>query len=121
MMMQEVPALEEPRAIMNLAEMITEVDAEKQCAKIASWLKEHFPVQGIALSLHESSMRKPYLHTENVPKDIFKQIHKFFREYGQQVAPRDEIMAFSLKEGECYLLTHKGLPSQKNRLCSQSL
>jgi hypothetical protein len=99
-MMQEVPALEDTRAIMNLAEMIIEVDVEKQCAKIASWLKEHFPVQGIVLSLQEPSMRKPYLHIENVPKDIFKQIHEFFREHGQQVGPRDEIMAFSLKEGE---------------------
>jgi hypothetical protein len=100
MMMQGVPALEDTRLIMNLAEMITEVDVEKQCAKIASCLKEHFPVQGIVLSLQEPNMRKPYLHAENVPRDIFKQIHEFFLEYGQQVGPRDEIMAFSLKEGE---------------------
>jgi transcriptional regulator with GAF, ATPase, and Fis domain len=100
MMMQEVPALEDTRLIMNLAEMITEVDVEKQCAKIASWLKEHFPVQGIVLSLEEASIRKPYLDTENVPRDIFKQIHKFVLKHGQQVEPRDEIMAFLLKEGE---------------------
>jgi transcriptional regulator with GAF, ATPase, and Fis domain len=61
---------------------------------------EHFPVQGVVLSLEESSMRKPYLHTENVPRDISKQIHKFFRKNAQQVGPRDEILAFLLNEGE---------------------
>lgn len=100
MMMQEVVTLNDTLLTMNLAEMITEVDVEKQCAKTASWLKEHFPVQGVVLSLEESSMRKPYLHTENVPRDISKQIHKFFRKNAQQVGPRDEILAFLLNEGE---------------------
>lgn len=100
MMMQEVPALEDTGLIMNLAEMISEVDIEKQCAKIASLLKEHFPVQGIVLSLQGTNTRKPYLHIENIPKDIFKQIHEFFRKHSQQIGLRDEIRAFSLKEGE---------------------
>lgn len=100
MMMQEVAALEDTQLRMNLAEMITEVDLEKQCAKIAGMLKEHFPVQGLVLSLQGTSSSKPYLHTENIPKDIFKQIHKFFRKNGEQVGSRDEILAFLLTEGE---------------------
>lgn len=100
MMMQEVPALEHTRLIVNLAGMITEVDVENQCAKIASWLKEHFPVQGIVLLLQELGTRTPYLHRENVAEDIFKQIHEFFQKHGQQLGQRDEITAFWLKEGE---------------------
>ena len=97
MMMQVVAALGDTQLTMNLAEMITEVDLEKQCAKIAGMLKEHFPVQGLVLSLQGISSSKPYLHTENIPKDIFKQIHKFFRKNGEQVGSRDEILAFLLK------------------------
>jgi hypothetical protein len=37
MMMQEVVTLNDTLLTMNLAEMITEVDVEKQCAKTASW------------------------------------------------------------------------------------
>ena len=100
MMMQEVVTLNDTLLTMNLAEMITEVDVEKQCAKTASWLKEHFPVQGVVLALKGTNSSKPYLHTENMPKDIFKQIHRFFRKNGQQVGSRDEILAFLLNEGE---------------------
>ena len=76
-MMKEPPTLENTQLIVELAGMLTEVDVEKQCAKIASWLKEHFPVQGIVLLLHRFKTRMPSLHTENVPQDFSKQIHDF--------------------------------------------
>ena len=98
--MQELSALEDTRLIMNLAEMITEVDVEKQSAKIASCLKGHFPVQGIVLSIQVPNTRKAYLHAESVPGDISKQIQEFCEKLGHQGGPRDEIMAFSLKEGK---------------------
>jgi hypothetical protein len=100
MMMQESPVLRDAQLIMSLAEMITEVNVEKQSAKIANWLKEHFSVYGIVLSIQEPSTRKPYLHVENVPRDISQRIHEFFLEHGQQGKPQDDIMAFSIKEGE---------------------
>jgi transcriptional regulator with GAF, ATPase, and Fis domain len=100
MMMQELPALRDAQLIMNLAEMITEVNVEKQSAKIANWLREHFPVQGVVLSIQEPTTRKPYLHVENVPSDISQQIQEFCQQRGQQKKLRDEIIAFSIKEGE---------------------
>jgi transcriptional regulator with GAF, ATPase, and Fis domain len=100
MTMQETPTLENTQLIAKLAGMVTEIDVEKQCAGIVSWFKEHFPVQGIVLLLHGSNTRMPSLHTENVPKDVLEQIHQFFLKQSQQIEPRDEIGAFSLKEGE---------------------
>ena len=99
-MMKEPPTLENTQLIVELAGMLTEVDVEKQCAKIASWLKEHFPVQGIVLLLHRFKTRMPSLHTENVPQDFSKQIHDFFLKQSQPIDPRDEVRAFSLREGE---------------------
>lgn len=99
-MMKEAPTLENTQLIVKLAGMVTEVDVEKQCARIVSWLKEHFPAQGIVLLLHGSNTRMPSLHTENISKDVLEQIHQFFLKQSQQIEPRDKIGAFSLKEGE---------------------
>jgi transcriptional regulator with GAF, ATPase, and Fis domain len=113
MMMREVPVLEDTGLIINLAEMISEVDIEKQFAKIAGLLKEHFPVQGILLSLQETNTRKPCLHTENMPRDISKQIHEFLRKQRQQKGPRGEILAFLLKEGEMLSFDVQKLPDSE--------
>lgn len=100
MMMQQVSALEHTRLIMNLTEMITEVDVEKQCAKIASWLKEHFPVEGILLSLHQPMAKQYFLHTDKLSQGISNRVQEFFRESEQKKVTKSEIMVFSLKEGE---------------------
>jgi hypothetical protein len=100
MMMQEAPTLENTQLIVKLAGMVTEIDVEKQCARIMSWLKEHFPAQGIVLLLRGTDTSKPSLHTENVPEDVLEQIPEFFLKKSQQIDPRDEIGAFSLKEGK---------------------
>ena len=100
MMMQEVPALEDTGLIMNLAEMISEVDIEKQCAKIASLLKEHFPVHGIVFSLQKPISKQYFLQTEQLSQEISNRVQEFFRESDQKIVTKSEITAFSVKEGE---------------------
>ncbi|MCG6982902.1 MAG: GAF domain-containing protein [Deltaproteobacteria bacterium] len=116
MMMQKAPTLENTQLIAKLAGMVTEVDVERQCARIVSWLKEHFPGPGIVLSLHGTNTRKPSLHTENVPKDLFKQIQKSFLKQSQPTEPRDEIRALSLREGEMLPVDLQRVPESEETI-----
>jgi hypothetical protein len=113
MMMQKAPTLENTQLIAKLAGMLAEVDVEKQCARIVNWLKEHFPAQGIVLLLHGSNTRMPSLHTENVPRDVLEQIHESFLKQSQPTDPRDEIGAFSLKEGEMLSVDLQRVPKSE--------
>jgi hypothetical protein len=113
MIMQEAPTLEHTQLIVKLAEMVTEVDAEKQCARIVNWVKEHFPVQGILLLLRGTNTRKPSQHTENIPKDVLKQIHEFFLKQSQHIGPEGEISAFSFKEGEMLSVDLQRVPDSE--------
>ena len=115
-MMQKAPTLENTQLIAKLAGMVTEVDVERQCARIVSWLKEHFPGPGIVLSLHGTNTRKPSLHTENVPKDLFKQIQKSFLKQSQPTEPRDEIRALSLREGEMLPVDLQRVPESEETI-----
>ena len=115
-MMQKTPTLENTQLIAKLAGMVTEVDVERQCARIVSWLKEHFPAPGIVLSLHGTNTRKPSLHTENVPEDLFKQIHESFLKQSQPTDPRDEIRALSLREGEMLPVDLQRVPKSEETI-----
>jgi hypothetical protein len=116
MMMQKTPTLENTQLIAKLAGMVTEVDVERQCARIVSWLKEHFHGPGIVLSLHGTNTRKPSLHTENVPKDLFKQIHESLLKQSQPTDPRDEIRALSLREGEMLPVDLQRVPKSEETI-----
>ena len=83
---------------LSLLEMIPANDIEEQCAKIASWLKQHCNVGGIGFFLHDTAPTRAYIYTEAVPKDIFEQLEGIISRIDQTKAANNEVLFFGQKE-----------------------
>jgi putative methionine-R-sulfoxide reductase with GAF domain len=64
MMIANVPLTMDAEPLMSWAEMLVEDDVEVQSAKIATWLKKHHGVQGIALLIQDQRLDRPLLYSE---------------------------------------------------------
>jgi hypothetical protein len=109
--MKEQPSTVDQRELMmNLAQMVLEGDVKKQCGNIAGWIKQHFPVQGIALLLKEPGSSQPYLHMEELPRDTAEVFEGILLELDFSKIAGDEFMVFSLDEGKLTTLDPKDHP-----------
>jgi hypothetical protein len=69
-MKQEILTPEQAKLATSWAELMGEYDLEKQCAKIATWLKRYCGVSGSAFFLQDSRLAQKFLYADTVPEDV---------------------------------------------------
>ena len=115
-MKQKPSTIDQPELMMSLAQMITEVDASRQCGNITRWFKQHFPVQGIGFLLKKPGSGQPHLHMEEVPPDTAEVLEGILRKLDSSKAGEDEVMVFPLDEGKLTILDSKDIPPSSKSL-----
>jgi len=100
----ESPGTNEVRLISAWGEMISEYEVEKQCAKIAKWLKQHCGVSGIVFFLQDSRLGQQFLYRENVPEDVLQNLQGLLPHLHQAVDTKDEAVYFVTRDGKLVVI-----------------
>ena len=115
-MKQKLSTTDQIELMMNLAQMVTEVDARRQCSNITRWFKQHFPVQGIGFLLKKPGFSQPHLHMEEVPPDTIEVFEGILRQLDFSKAAADDFMVFPLEEGKLTIFDPKDIPPSSKSL-----
>ena len=103
MISRDEPMVENPRSTIHWAEMITAGKVEDQCATIARWLKQHCRVRGLALSVQDHRLARPFLYTETIPGDVIRRLEEILPKDNQIEGPGDQVRFFDLSEDDVLL------------------
>jgi hypothetical protein len=115
-MKQQLSKIDQSELMMNLAQMITEVDASSQCGNIARWFKQYFPVQGIGFLLKKPGSSQPLLHMEEVPPDTTEVFESILRKLDFKEAGPDDFIVFPLDEEKLTIFDSKDIPPSSKSL-----
>jgi len=85
----------------GLIEMISTHSVEKQCAHIESFLKQHYPLDGVGFFLKKPESTRTHFFTENVPMNIVQKLHERLITINQTKDAENEIVLFTQKDWEC--------------------
>ncbi|MBT8406692.1 MAG: GAF domain-containing protein [Deltaproteobacteria bacterium] len=100
----ESPGTNEVRLISAWGEMISEYEVEKQCAKIAEWLKQHCGVSGIVFFLQDSRLGQKFLHRDNVPEDVLNNLQGLLPHLQHSVDTEYEAVYFVMRDGKLVII-----------------
>jgi hypothetical protein len=115
-MKQQLSTIGQSELMMNLAQMITEVDATRQCGNITRWFKQHFLVQGIGFLLKKPGSSQPLFHMEEVPPNTTEVFESILRKLAFSKAEADDFMVFPLDEGKLTIFDSKDIPPTSKSL-----
>jgi putative methionine-R-sulfoxide reductase with GAF domain len=85
-------------------EMISEYEVDKQCAKIAKWLKQNCGVSGIVFFLQDSRLSQKFLYRDNVPEDVLKNLQGLLPHLHQAVDTENEAVYFVMRDGNLAII-----------------
>jgi putative methionine-R-sulfoxide reductase with GAF domain len=82
----------------DLATLISTHSIEEQCSFIENWLKQQFPLDGIAFFLNESGSTRTHLFTENVPMDVAQNLQEIIIRINQTKEMENEVVLLTKKD-----------------------
>ena len=107
-MQQELFTLEQAKLATSWAELMGEYDVEKQCAKIATWLKRYYGVSGSAFFLHDSRLNQKFLYTDAVPEDVLQNLQGLLPHLHQAVETEYEAVYLAMRDGNLSIMDDRG-------------
>ena len=91
--------------ISDWVEMLREYELEKQCAKIADWLKQCCgEISGIAFFLKDSRLGQQLLYRDNFPGDALQNLQGLLPHLHQAVDTEYEAIFFAMREGNLAII-----------------
>ncbi len=107
-MQQEIFTLEQAKLATSWAELMGEYEVEKQCAKIATWLKRYCGVSGSAFFLQDSRLGRKVLYTDAVPEDVLHNLQGLLPYLHQAVDTEYEAIYFVMRDGNLSIIDDRG-------------
>ena len=107
-MQQEIFTLEQAKLATSWAELMGEYEVEKQCAKIATWLKRYCDISGSAFFLQDSRLGRKVLYTDAVPEDVLQNLQGLLPYLQQAVDTEYEAVYFAMRDGNLSIIDDRG-------------
>jgi transcriptional regulator with GAF, ATPase, and Fis domain len=112
-MQQETFTLEQAKLVTSWAELMGEYEVEKQCAKIATWLKRYCGVSGSAFFLQDSRLAQDFRYADTVSEEVLHNLHALLPHMHQAVDKEHEAIFLAMSD--------EGLAIREDRGHDQSL
>ena len=112
-MQQETFTLEQAKLATSWVELMGEYEVEKQCAKIATWLRQYCGVSGSAFFLQDSRLAQNFRYADTVPEDVLQNLQGLLPHLHQAVDRDHEAIFLAMRDG--------GLSIREDRGHDQSL
>ena len=91
--------------ISDWVEMLREYELEKQCAKIADWLKQCCgEISGVAFFLKDSRLGQQLLYRDNFPGDALQNLQGLLPHLHQAVDTEYQAIFFAMREGNLAII-----------------
>jgi hypothetical protein len=103
-MKQGIFTPEQARLAASWAKLMGEYEVEKQCAKIATWLKRYCGVSGSAFFLEDSRLAQRFLYTDTVPEDVLQNLHALLPDLHQAVDTEYEAIYLATRDGNLSII-----------------
>ena len=107
-MQQEIFTIEQAKLATSWAELMGEYGVEKQCAKIATWLKRYCDISGSAFFLQDSRLGRKVLYTDAVPEDVLQNLQGLLPYLQQAVDTEYEAVYFAMRDGNLSIIDDRG-------------
>jgi putative methionine-R-sulfoxide reductase with GAF domain len=103
-MRQELSSPKNAQLATTWGEMISEYEVDKQCAKIAKWLKQHCGVSGTVFFLQDSRLSQKFLYRDNVPEDVLKNLQGLLPHLHHAFDTEYEAVYFVVRDGNLAII-----------------
>ena len=107
-MQQEIFTIEQAKLATSWEELMGEHGVEKQCAKIATWLKRYCGISGSAFFLQDSRLGRKVLYTDAVPEDVLQNLQGLLPYLQQAVDTEYEAVYFAMRDGNLSIIDDRG-------------
>ena len=83
---------------MSLIQMISTHNIEDQCSYIETWLKQHYPLDGIGFFLKEPESTRTHFFTKSVPMNVVQNLQEMLISVNQTKVAESDVLFFAQKD-----------------------